>query len=165
MIAIFSKISTAFPFYGIPLIAEWEFIVDYKPPFTNQMKRLYSPVSAGFGMALFLKSFMPCPANGISQPLRGKGRIWIWFRTVKARLRTTEYWQDFYYLCSVQQPQARCWSCTMDSSFRPKNKEMRIIIMRHIYAMRNFHAALIIHRTVKLKLRQRQYLREINCTN
>ena len=53
----------------------------------------------------------------------------------------------------------------MDSSFRPKNKEMRVIIMRHIYAMRNFHAALIIHRTVKLKLRQRQYLREINCTN
>ena len=37
--------------------------------------------------------------------------------------------------------------------------------MRHIYAMRNFHAALIIHRTVKLKLRQREYLREINCTN
>ena len=146
-------------------MAEWEFIVDYKPTVNNQMKRLYSLVSAGFGMALFLKSFMPCPANGISQPLRGKGRIWIWFRTVKARLWTTEYWQDFYYLYSAQQPQARCWSCTMDSSFRPKNKEMRVITMGHIYAMRNFHAGLIIHRTVKLKLRQRKYVREINCTN
>lgn len=53
----------------------------------------------------------------------------------------------------------------MDSSFRPKNKEMRVTIMRHIYAMRNFHAGLIIHGRVKVKLRQRKYLREINCTN